>query len=60
MVLGEEISAKATCSSSNILKDPFGDTFGLPFLLAVAIKAGWLAAIIFLASSDSLAVAHLL
>ena len=60
MVLGEAISAKATCSSSSTLKEPLGETFGLPFLLAVAMKAGCVAAIILLASSDNLAVAHLL
>lgn len=60
MVLGEAISAKATCSSSITLKDPLGERLGLPFLLAVAMKAGCVAAIILLASSDNLAVAHLL
>jgi len=58
-VLGEAISAKATCWSSTTLKDPLGETLGLPFLLAVATKAGCVAAIIFLASSDNVAVAHL-
>jgi hypothetical protein len=60
IVLGEAISAKTTCSSSSTLKDPLGETLGLPFLLAVATKAGCVAAIILLASSDNLAVAHLL
>lgn len=60
IVLGDAISAKATCSSSSTLKEPFGETFGLPCLLAVATKTGWTAAMILLASSGSVAVAHLL
>ncbi len=61
MVAGEAISAKATCSSSSTLKDPFGETLGFPVLLAVATKAGCVAAMIRLASSDNLAVmTHLL
>jgi hypothetical protein len=59
-VLGDAISANATCSSSSTRSEPLGEVFGFPFLLAVATKAGWTVVMILLASSDNLAVAHLL
>src|SRR4030042_3080034 len=55
-VLGDAISANAICSSSSTRREPLGETFGVPFLLAVATKAGWTAVMILFASSDSLAV----